>query len=46
MVVNPCVSVKMESVMNKLTQDKLNNIFDGEKNLVNKPIFIDFYADW
>ena len=32
--------------MNKLTQDKLNNIFDGEKNLGDKPIFIDFYAGW
>ena len=32
--------------MNKLTHDDLKEIFDGEKNLTNKPIFIDFYANW
>ena len=46
MVVKPCVNVKMEIVMNKLTYDELKNIYDGEKNLCSKPIFIDFYADW
>ena len=46
MVVKLCVIVKMEIVMNKLTHDELKNVFDGEKNLGDKPIFIDFYADW
>ena len=46
MVVKPCVSVKMEIVMNKLTKDILEEKFDGKKNLGDKPIFIDFYADW
>ena len=32
--------------MNKLTYDELKNIYDGVKNLGDKPIFIDFYADW
>ena len=32
--------------MNKLTFDELKNVYDGEKNLRDKPIFIDFYADW
>ena len=32
--------------MNKLTKDKLNTIFKDGKNLTDKPIFIDFYADW
>ena len=32
--------------MNKLTKDILKEKFDGEKNLGDKPIFIDFYADW
>ena len=32
--------------MNKLTKDMLKEKFDGEKNLGDKPIFIDFYADW
>ena len=32
--------------MNKLTYDGLKEIFDGEKNLTDKPIYIDFYADW
>ena len=32
--------------MNKLTYNNLKEIFDGEKNLGNKPIFIDFYAQW
>jgi hypothetical protein len=32
--------------MNKLTVDKLKKIYDGEKNLSDKPIFITFKADW
>ena len=36
----------MENVMNSLDYDGLKEIFDGEKNLTDKPIFIDFYADW
>ena len=32
--------------MNNLTYDELKNIYDGKKNLGNKPIFLDFYADW
>ena len=46
MVVRLCVNVRMESVMNKLTYDDLKEIFDGKKNLTDKPIYIDFYADW
>lgn len=36
----------MEIVMNKLTKDILKEKFDGKENLGDKPIFIDFYADW
>ena len=36
----------MEIVMNKLTKDRLKEIYDGEKNLGDKPIFITFKADW
>ena len=32
--------------MNNLTNNDLKNIWDGQKNLTNKPIFIDFYGDW
>ena len=32
--------------MNNLTYDNLKNIWDGQNNLINKPIFIEFYADW
>ena len=32
--------------MNKLKYDDLKNIWDNQKNLINKPIFIDFYGDW
>ena len=32
--------------MNKLTYDELKNVYDGEKNLGGKPIFISFKADW
>ena len=32
--------------MNKLTKDILKEKFDGKKNLGDKPIFLDFYADW
>ena len=36
----------MGVVMTNLTYDELKNIYDGEKNLGDKPIFLDFYADW
>ena len=32
--------------MNNLTYGNLKNIWDSQKNLTGKPIFIDFYADW
>ena len=32
--------------MNNLTYGKLKEIWDGQKNLTNKPIFIDFYGNW
>ena len=32
--------------MNKLTYDGLKEVYDGEKNLGGKPIFISFKADW
>ena len=32
--------------MNKLTKQELMNIYSVGKNLTDKPIFIDFYADW
>ena len=35
-----------EIVINKLTIDKLKKIYDGKKNLGDKPIFITFKADW
>ena len=40
------VIVNMVNVMNNLTYDELKNIYDGEKNLGSKPIFISFKADW
>ena len=40
------VIVITEIVMNNLTYDEIKNIYDGEKNLGDKPIFLDFYADW
>ena len=40
------VNVMMEIVMNNLTNNDLKNIWDGQNNLTNKPIFIDFYGDW
>ena len=47
MVVKPCVNVKMEIVMNDLTKEELKKIFNDGKNLTpDKPIYIDFYADW
>ena len=46
MAVRQCVNVKMENVMNNLTQDKLDTIFKDGKNISGKPIYIDFYADW
>ena len=36
----------MVFVMNKLTYDGLKEVYDGEKNLGGKPIFISFKADW
>ena len=36
----------MEIVMNNLKYNDLKNIWDGENNLIGKPIFIDFYGDW
>ena len=44
MVVN--VIVNMENVMNNLTKEKFKEIYKDDKNLTDKPIFIDFYADW
>ena len=35
------VNVIMEIVMNNLKYDDLKNIWDGENNLTDKPIFID-----
>ena len=32
--------------MNNLKYNELKNIWDGENNLIDKPIFIDFYGDW
>ena len=32
--------------MNNLIYDNLKEIWDGQKNLIGKPIFVDFYADW
>ena len=32
--------------MNKLTKEELMKIYNIGKNLSDKPIFIDFYADW
>jgi hypothetical protein len=45
-VVKLCVIVKMEHVMNNLTYNEFKNIYDDNKNLSNKPIFILFKADW
>ena len=36
----------MEIVMNKLTKEELMKIYNVGENLADKPIFIDFYADW
>ena len=46
MVVKLCVIVKMEIVMNNLTKEEFTKIYKDGKNLTDKPIFIDFYADW
>ena len=32
--------------MNNLTYSNLKNVWDGQKNLTGKPIFIDFYGEW
>ena len=36
----------MGLVMNNLTKEKFQEIYKDDKNLTDKPIFIDFYADW
>ena len=36
----------MVSVMNNLTKEKFQEMYKDDKNLTDKPIFIDFYADW
>ena len=36
----------MGTVMNNLTKEKFQEIYKDDKNLTDKPIFIDFYADW
>ena len=46
MVVKLCVIATMEIVMNKLTKEELMKIYNKGENLTNKPIYIDFYADW
>ena len=32
--------------MNNLTKEEFTKIYKDDKNLTDKPIFIDFYADW
>ena len=32
--------------MNKLTKEELMKIYSEGENLTDKPIYIDFYADW
>ena len=36
----------MTVVMNNLTYEGLKEVYDGDKNLGDKPIFISFKADW
>ena len=36
----------MGMIMNNLTKEELMKIFNEGKNLTDKPIYIDFYADW
>ena len=36
----------MGIVMNNLTKEEFTKIYKDDKNLTDKPIFIDFYADW
>ena len=45
MDVNVIVNM-MESVMNNLTKEELMKIYNEGENLLGKPIYIDFYADW
>ena len=33
-------------VMNNLTKSEFMKIYNEGENLTDKPIFIDFYADW
>ena len=32
--------------MKNLNKSELDKIYSNNKNLTDKPIFIDFYADW
>ena len=32
--------------MKNLTKNELMEIYNEGKNLIEKPIYIDFYADW
>jgi thioredoxin len=43
---NVIVDVKKIVMIKNLTTDKLKTIYDGKSNLADKPIIIDFYADW
>ena len=36
----------MGIVMNNLTKEEFKKIYDGDQNLTDKPIFINFYATW
>ena len=40
------VIVNTENVMNNLTKEEFMKIYNEGENLTDKPIFIDFYADW
>jgi hypothetical protein len=40
------VIVNMESVMNNLTKSEFMRIYNEGKNLIDKPIFIKFFATW
>ena len=40
------MKIMMENVMINLTKSELMKIYSEGKNLTDKPIFIDFYADW
>ena len=38
--------IKKKEIMKNLTLKEFQTIYSDEKNLGNKPIVIDFYADW